>query len=134
MVMRFLKRAARFALSAPLLAAALVLGSVTAGVAIHPAIAADLASAKATVDTAKAQGTVGEQGDGYLGLVTGSADPATIAAMQQINAGRAAVYRDTASKTGVSVAAAGEATAKLLLAKVPTGQFYKPLGGSWTRK
>jgi len=32
---------------------------------------ADLASDKAAVDAAKAAGTVGEQADGYLGLVSG---------------------------------------------------------------
>ena len=35
---------------------------------------ADLASDKAAVVAAKAAGTVGEQADGYLGLVSGSAD------------------------------------------------------------
>lgn len=134
MVTNLLKRSTRAALSAPLLATALVLGTVGAGSVAYPAHASDLAAAKATVDAAKAKGIVGEQGDGYLGLVTGSADPATIAAMQTINAGRAAVYRDTAAKSGVSVQAAGEATAHMLLAKVPPGQYYKPLNGSWTKK
>ena len=95
---------------------------------------ADLASDKATVDAAKAAGTVGEQGDGYLGYVSGSADPATTAAVTAINAGRANVYRQTAAKSGVTPAAAGQATGAQLLAKVPAGQYYKPLDGTWTKK
>ena len=95
---------------------------------------ADLVSDKATVDAAKAAGTVGEQGDGYLGYVSGSADPATTAAVTAINAGRANVYRNTAAKSGVTPEAAGQATGAQLLAKVPAGQYYKPLGGSWTKK
>lgn len=95
---------------------------------------ADLASDKTKVDAAKAAGTVGEQGDGYLGYVSGSADAATTAAVTEINAGRAEVYRQTAAKSGVTAAAAGQATGTQLLAKVPSGQFYKPLGGSWTKK
>ena len=95
---------------------------------------ADLVSDKATVDAAKAAGTVGEQGDGYLGYVSGSADPATTAAVAAINAGRANVYRNTAAKSGVTPEAAGQATGAQLLAKVPAGQYYKPLGGSWTKK
>ena len=95
---------------------------------------ADLASDKATVDAAKAAGTVGEQADGYLGYVSGSADAATTAAVSAINAGRASVYRQTAAKTGVTPEAAGQATGTQLLAKVPAGQYYKPLGGSWTKK
>ncbi len=123
-----------FMLSAPLLGASLILGSFASGLASSPAIAADPVSAKAVVDAAKAKGLVGEQADGYLGLVTEAVDAATKAAVEGINAGRAAVYRDTAAKTGVSPEAAGEATAKLLIDRLPAGQFYKPLGGTWTKK
>ena len=124
---------AAFALALPLLATAAVIGTTVATVSVQPAAAADLASAKATVDAAKAQGLVGEQGDGYLGLVSGSASADITAAVDAINSGRAEVFRQTASKSGVSPEAAGEAAAKLLLAKVPHGQFYKPLGGGWTK-
>ncbi len=99
-----------------------------------PVHAAGLASEKATVDAAKASGSVGEQGDGFLGLVRGSADAATTAAVAAINAARAEVYRQTAAKSGVTVDAAGQATGALLIAKVPSGQYCKPLGGDWTRK
>jgi len=78
---------------------------------------ADLAADKATVDAAKAAGTVGEQGDGFLGIVGGSADPA-----------------QTAGKSGVTAAAAGQATGAQLIAKTPSGQYIKPLGGNWTKK
>ena len=95
---------------------------------------AQSASTKAMVDAAKAKGVVGEQADGYLGFITDSPDPALRAALAEINAGRAKVYQQTAASTGVSAQAAGEATAKQLFAKIPAGQYYKPLGGSWTRK
>lgn len=95
---------------------------------------ADIASSKAIVDQAKARGIVGEQADGYLGLVSGSADAAVSAAVADINAGRMAVYRDTASKAGVTPAAAGEAAAKQIFSRLPAGQYYKPLNGGWTRK
>ncbi|HSS13593.1 MAG TPA: DUF1318 domain-containing protein, partial [Rhizomicrobium sp.] len=71
---------------------------------------ADLASDKAVVLAAKAAGTVGEQADGYLGFVNGSADAAVTAAVNEINAGRRAVYTQTASKSGVTPDAAGQAT------------------------
>jgi uncharacterized protein YdbL (DUF1318 family) len=95
---------------------------------------ADLASDKLAVEAAKAAGTVGEQADGYLGFVSGSGDGATTAAVNEINAGRANVYGDTASKSGVTRDAAGQATGALLIGKTPSGQFIKPLGGAWTRK
>jgi len=100
---------------------------------VQPAFA-DLASDKAAVDAAKVAGTVGEQGDGYLGYVKGSADAAVTAAVTAINAARADVYAQTAAKTGVSRDAAGQATGAQLIAKVPGGQYFKPLGGAWTKK
>jgi len=97
-------------------------------------MAADLAAAKATVDAAKSAGTVGEQGDGYLGLVTGSASPDVTAAVNAINEGRRDAFAQTAAKTGTSPAAAGQAAAAVIFPKIPAGQYYKPLGGSWTQK
>src|SRR5215471_11562047 len=94
---------------------------------------ADLAADKATVDAAKAAGTVGEQADGYLGVVS-SADGTVTAAVNEINNGRRQVYTQTASKSGVTPDAAGQATGAQLIAKVPGGQFFKPLGGGWTKK
>ena len=89
---------------------------------------------KALVDAAKARGQVGEQGDGYLGFVTPSTDPMLAAAVAAINAGRMQVYRDTAMRSGVSVEAAGQATAQQLFMRLPAGQFFKPLNGDWARK
>jgi uncharacterized protein YdbL (DUF1318 family) len=85
------------------------------------------------VDAAKAAGIVGEQADGYLGFV-GNADAATTAAVNEINAGRASVYAQTAAKSGTTRDAAGQATGAQLIAKAPPGQFIKPLGGGWARK
>jgi uncharacterized protein len=95
---------------------------------------ADVAASKALIDAAKARGIVGEQGDGYLGFVASSSDPALAAALAEINAGRAAVYRDSATKAGVTPVAAGEAAAQQILARLPAGQYYKPLGGGWMKK
>jgi uncharacterized protein len=94
---------------------------------------ADLAGDKAAVDAAKVAGKVGEQADGYLGIV-GGADAATSSAVDDINAGRRAVYTQTASKSGVTPDAAGQATGAQLIAKTPPGQFIKPIGGSWSKK
>jgi uncharacterized protein YdbL (DUF1318 family) len=94
---------------------------------------ADLASDKAAVEAAKAAGTVGEQADGYLGIVS-SADATTTAAVNDINAGRRAVYSQTAAKSGVTPDAAGQATGAQLIARTPSGQYIKPLGGAWAKK
>ena len=70
----------------------------------------------------------------YLGFVSTTADAGLKAAVTEINTGRAALYAQTAAKTGVTAEAAGQATARQLYDRIPAGQWYKPLGGSWTRK
>ena len=101
--------------------------------AIIPA-SAQSDAAKALVDGAKARGSVGEQGDGFLGFVMAAADPALAAAVAEINAGRGQVYRETAARTGVTADAAGQATAQQLFTRLPAGQYFKPLNGNWVRK
>ena len=116
------------------LALALALTMSAAATASVPKLAtAQSQASKQTVDAAKAVGKVGEQGDGYLGII-GDADSALRAAVAEINAGRKQVYADTAAKTGVTPEAAGEATARQLIARAPAGQMIKPLGGTWTKK
>src|SRR5436190_202906 len=116
------------------LALALALSlSALATVAVPSAVVAQSQASKQAVDAAKAAGKVGEQGDGYLGILA-DADSALRAAVAEINAGRKQVYADTAAKTGVTPEAAGEATARQLIARAPAGQMVKPLGGSWTKK
>ncbi len=107
---------------------------IAAPVCVAPALAADLAHDKSVVDTAKAQGIVGEQGDGFLGFVKGTADSGTTEAVSEINAARSDTYRQTAAKTGVSPEAAGQAVALQLQARMPAGQYFKALGGSWVQK
>ena len=115
------------------LAAWLPIGVAVVALPSTPALAQS-AQAKALVDSAKASGAVGEQGDGMLGFVTATNDPALSAAVNEINAGRAQAYREAAARTGVTPEAAGQATAQQLLMRLPAGQYFKPLEGNWTRK
>lgn len=97
-------------------------------------VLAQSAAAKAAVDDAKARGVIGEQGDGYLGFVGASTDPALATAVAEINSGRMQAYRDAAMRTGVTPEAAGQATAQQLFARLPAGQYFKPVDGNWVRK
>lgn len=111
-----------------------ITAAVLAALAITPA-AAYAMDAKSAVDAAKAQGVVGEQADGFLGFVKPSSDPALKAAVDEINQGRAALYRQAAAKNGVSVEAAGaSAYTTVVQARIKPGEFYKPAGGGWVRK
>ena len=109
--------------------------AVIAALAAPVAAVAQTAQDKATVDAAKAAGIVGEQADGFLGFVVPAADPAIKAAVAEINAGRAAIYREAAAKNGVTPAAAGAAAFEAVVkAKLRPGDYYRPAGGGWARK
>jgi len=108
--------------------------AVLAALALAPAAAIAMDS-KSAVDAGKAAGVVGEQADGFLGFVKPSADTALKAAVQEINDGRAALYREAAAKNHVSAEAAGAAAyATVVQAKLKPGEFYKPAGGAWVKK
>jgi uncharacterized protein YdbL (DUF1318 family) len=109
--------------------------AVLAALALPVAAVAQSAQAKAAVDSAKAAGIVGEQADGFLGFVTGGGDPALHAAVSEINAGRAQVYREAAARSGATPeAAAASAFVNTIQPRLKPGQYYKPAGGGWTRK
>jgi uncharacterized protein YdbL (DUF1318 family) len=104
---------------------ALTLGSAALG-------GAAIAQAR-SADALRATGQVGEQADGFLACVA-SCDSATREAVADINARRAAAYREVAQRTGVTEAAAAQAAAQRIIANLPAGQQYRPAGGGWTRK
>ena len=111
-----------------------ITAAVLAALAIAPAAAIAM-DAKAAVDAGKTQGVVGEQADGFLGFVKPTADTALKAAVQEINDGRAALYRQAAAKNGVSPEAAGaSAYTTIVQAKLKPGEYYKPAGGGWVKK
>jgi uncharacterized protein YdbL (DUF1318 family) len=111
-----------------------IAAAVLAALAVTPAAAYAMDS-KAAVDAAKAAGVVGEQADGFLGFVKPSSDTALKAAVDDINQGRASLYRQAAAKNGVSVEVAGaSAYTQVVQARLKPGEYYKPAGGGWVRK
>lgn len=108
--------------------------AVLAALALAPAAAIAM-DAKSAVDAAKTAGVVGEQADGFLAFVKPSADTAVKAAVEEINEGRAALYRQAAAKNGVTVEAAGaSAYSTVVQLRLKPGEFYKPANGAWIRK
>ena len=92
------------------------------------------ASAQADASAAlRATGKVGEQADGYLGIV-GSPDPAIRAKVDAINIKRRAYYTDLAAKRGAKIEEVAAATAcEIFASRVEPGQYYK-LGGTWQKR
>lgn len=108
--------------------------AVMAALALAPA-AAYAMDAKSAVDAAKAAGIVGEQADGFLGFVKPSSDTALKGAVDEINSGRADLYRQAAAKNGVTEAAAGASAFNTVVqSRLKPGEYYKPAGGGWVRK
>jgi uncharacterized protein len=83
------------------------------------------------IGIAMAQGSVGEQSDGYLGVVTSVPDNVR-AELNSINIKRRAAYTELAAKRGVTVADAAAATAcQTLATRVKPGQTYRIGNGPW---
>jgi uncharacterized protein YdbL (DUF1318 family) len=103
------------------------------GIAVGVGLALAAAPALAIgLDQAKAQGLVGEQADGYLGVVTGS--PEASALVSDVNAKRRAEYAEIAKKRGTSVDAVAALAGQKLVARTPSGQFVKGSSGGWVKK
>ncbi|HEX9955425.1 MAG TPA: YdbL family protein [Allosphingosinicella sp.] len=110
-----------------IIAAALVvaaLGSAGAAYAFQADASAQL----------RASGQVGEQADGYLGLV-GSAPAAVRAQVDSVNIKRRAYYTDLAARRGAKIEEVAATTAcELLRTKVAQGQYYRLPDGVWRQR
>ena len=82
----------------------------------------------------RASGKVGEQADGYLGVV-GSADASLRAQVDAVNIKRRAYYTDLASKRGAKIEEVAAATAcEIFASRVGPGQYYRLADGVWRRR
>lgn len=114
--------------------AAVVALGVAAGASPLSKAWAQTASQKSMIDAAKAEGVVGEQADGYLGVRT-SADPALQTAVSATNAARRQVYAASARDVGTSTeVAASRMFESQLMPRISTGQWYRNAGGQWVQR
>jgi len=82
----------------------------------------------------RASGLVGEQADGYLGLV-GNAPADVRAQMEQVNIQRRAAYTQLATSRGATIEEVAAATAcQLFAGRVGPGQYYRLPDGVWRRR
>ncbi len=120
----------RNSLNVPALVVALGAGLVAAGPTV-----AQTAAQKALIDTAKTQGNVGEQADGYLGFRVASSDAALHAAVEAVNGARRQVYAQSAAQAGTTADVAGARMFESqLLARIPAGQWYRNAQGQWVQR
>lgn len=87
-----------------------------------------------TLDEAKAQGLVGEQSSGYLGIVTASPNAAIQDLVKDINSRRKTLYIEKAKKAGVEVQIMELRTGERLLKRAPDGEYVRTPDGKWVKK
>lgn len=83
------------------------------------------------LQTAKAQGLVGETLTGYLEPV--KATPEVQQLVNTINGKRKAEYQEIAQRNGTTLQAVEQLAGKKAIEKTPPGQFIKS-GGGWQKK
>lgn len=110
--------------------AGLAFGGIAASQMLAPTAVAQAGAAKQIVDSAKAQGTVGETIDGYLGVV-GGASADVQAAVNEINIRRKSVYTQLARSKNTSPDAVAAVSGEKLVAKAKSGSKVKLSDGQW---
>lgn len=93
-----------------------------------------LSAVAADLTTAKTNGQLGEQVDGYLGLVDPTAPEDVKALMAEINAKRLAKYTEIAASRGVSVEAVAKITAEKVFQLAEPGTYLFDQTNSWKQK
>lgn len=96
-----------------------------------PALAMNLNQAMSSLAQAKASGWVGEQPNGYLGVISASGEAAQIADL--INQARRAEYQKVAQQNGVALADVEAIAGKKAIDLTPAGQFIQQ-NGQWIKK
>jgi hypothetical protein len=94
---------------------------------VHGAFAADL-------KTAKDQGWVGEQNNGYLGLVKSGAPADVKALVADVNGQRKAQFAQIAAKNGIAETEAAKVFAREAVTRTAPGNYVQNAGGGWVKK
>jgi len=83
---------------------------------------------------AKAAGWIGEQADGFLGIVDNSAPESAKALVQSVNAKRRDGYAAIAKKNGTTLAAVAVLAGERNIEKTEAGHYVKRAGEGWKKK
>lgn len=87
-----------------------------------------------SLEEAKATGMIGEQRDGYIGLVQGSAPPAVISLLEDVNRQRRERYEQIARENGISVDQVAQLAFNKAVEATRSGHFLQDTNGRWIRK
>jgi uncharacterized protein len=93
-----------------------------------------LASWGLTLEEAKTQGLVGEQPNGYLGIVPPGASAEARALVNDINQKRRQTYEDIAHRNTTSLPAVEMLAGKTAVENTRPGNFIQLPSGQWVKK
>lgn len=85
-----------------------------------------------SLDEAKNQGLVGEQLNGYLGVVRASGEARSLS--DSINKKRRAAYADKARKAGVDINVIEIRIGERLIQRAAKGHYIQNSNGQWSKK
>ena len=97
------------------------------------ALALPAAALPPVLEQAKKEGVVGEQVNGYLGLVKGTAPPDVRSAMEEVNSQRKALYQARAREQATDATTYGAVVGKTQVEREPKGNWVRTDKG-WHRK
>jgi len=96
-----------------------------------PLMAMNLQQAMSNLASAKAQGLVGEQPNGYLGVVSQSGDTAEL--VKLINEARLAQYQRLAKENNIALADVEAMAGQKAIEKTQSGQYIQ-VNQKWAKK
>ena len=112
-----------------------VVGAAMMALGVAGAAFGQTSEQKAMIDAAKAQGVVGEQADGYLGIRTAPAAPSLTSAISDTNDARRDAYSVRARAAGTSTeVAAARMFESQLFPRIPSGHWYRNAAGQWVQR
>ncbi len=82
----------------------------------------------------KADGLIGEQANGYLGLVDQNAPASVKSLIANINAKRKAGYEKIAQQQGTSLSDVEKVGGNKAIARTVSGNYIREAGGGWRKK
>lgn len=115
--------------SKKLIMAAALATAIVAGAGVAHAMLQDSVSAEL-----RATGKVGEQADGYLGVV-GAPTAEIRSKVNAVNIKRRAYYTEIAQKRNAKIEEVGAATAcEIFASRIQAGQYYRLSDGVWRQR
>ncbi len=93
-----------------------------------------LGAAAATLDSAKADGWIGERPDGYLGLVRSDAPNDVKSLVEDVNGKRRARYEQIARQQGAPLSEVEKVGGQTAIEKTRPGHYVMDASGRWRRK